>query len=474
MSAEHSYRRWITLGALTLTSFIGTWDVAAPVVALPAITRQFNVGIDSAVWVITIESLLFAIPMAIFGKLGDMLGHKRTFLVASGSFMLFAMLAATARSFGWLILFRGLQGLASSPGFTATMAMIATTFPAEERGRAMGLQGTAAALGWAIGPALGGFLMLKFNWQAILFLEVPLAGIAFGLAWWLMPNDVRTPKPTFDLVGALSLAMAALTLMLIMMTGGQRGWISLPTLMMGTLFVVSAGVFLIAEKKTKAPFVPLSLFSNRGYATATAFSVTQLIMMLAMITLVPVYMQEVTAVDAATAGLFVTVLSIARVIFAPLAGRVAELRGSRLPSLAAVGLLFAIILGFALWLSPDTPGWVIFAGMFAFGAGVSFGRVPVNAAVTHLIDPQNIGLAMGVFSMLTFIGGSLGQTFFGVVLRVLSGAGNAPLATAPLPALSRAFSVCFGVTVAVAVLSWVLGLRLPGRDAPISVVTARG
>ncbi|MBI5830315.1 MAG: MFS transporter, partial [Chloroflexi bacterium] len=373
-------------------------------------------------------------------------------------------------SFGWLIFFRALQGLARAPAFTATMALIATTFPTEERGRAMGFMSMAASLAWAIGPPLGGLLMRAFPWQSIILVEIPVVVIAVALAWRFMPEDSQTSRPQFDLVGAGSLTASALVLMLGLRLVGQWGWTGRPTLAMAALFVGLISLFLITEKRHKTPFVPLSLFANRRFSFAAAFSATQLMTMFAIVLLVTVYLQEVTGLDPAIAGLLVAGLSIARIIFEPIAGRVAELRGSRFPALIGIGLLVAVALSFALGLTPGTQGWLIFAGMFAFGIGISLGRTPVNAAVTHLVDRERLGLALGVFSMITFTGGALGQTFFGVLLRTLSGAGDAPLAAASRPELLTAFGVSFAVVVGVAALAGVFGLRLPGREMVKDVV----
>ncbi len=463
VSAIHRLR-WVTLGAVVLTSFVGTWDGAAPAVALPAITREYAVGIDSAVWVLTASSLLFAVPMAIFGKLGDMFGHKRTYLVSTAAFAVLAALAGFAPTFGWLVFFRALQGVASAPAFTATMALIATSFPGEERGRAMGFMSTAASLAWAGGPPLGGLLMRAFRWQAIILVEIPVTVLAVVLAWRLLPEDAQTSRPQFDLVGAGSLTASALVLMLGLRLAGQWGWTGRPTLAMAALFIALIGLFLMTEQRHKLPFVPLALFANRRFSAATAFSAAQVMMMYAMLLLVSLYLQEVSGVDPATTGLLVAGLSIARIVFEPLTGRLAELRGARLPSLLGLGLLVAVAAVFAVRLSPRTPSWAVFAGMFIFGVGISLGRTPVNAAVTLLVDRERLGLALGVFSMITFTGGALGQTLFGVLLRTLSGVGNAPLATAHRPDLLAAFGVSFGVVVALAALAGAFGLRLPGRE----------
>ncbi|MBI3738212.1 MAG: MFS transporter [Chloroflexi bacterium] len=468
-SVERTPHRWLTLVAIVLTSFMGTWDAAAPVVALPAITREYNIGIDSAVWVIVAGSLLFAVPLAIFGKLGDLFGHKRTYLVSTAAYILFAALAGTAPTFAWLIFFRALQGLASAPTFTATMALITTTFPGEQRGRAMGIMSTAASAGWAIGPVVGGLLMQTFNWKAIILAEIPIGVLAFLGAWWLMPEDSHKAQTQFDWIGAVTLTASALTLMFGLRVISDWG-LAAPTLAIVGGFIGLVGIFLYTERHHPTPFVPLSLFANRGYSAAAAFSATQLITMFAMTLLLSVYLQEVAGLDPAATGLVVAGLSIARIFFEPIAGRFAELRGSRLPSLIGIGLITTIVTSFILWLSPQTPHWIVFVGLLVFGIGISLGRTPVNLAVSHVVDRERLGLALGVFSMITFTGGALGQTFFGVLLRTMSGVGNAPLAAAPLPDLLRAFTVSFSTVFGVAVLAGIIGLQLPGKEKVSDVI----
>ncbi len=472
-TAERYPLRWITLGAIVLTSFVGTWDGAAPVVALPAITREFGVGIDTAVWVLAIGSLLFAVPMAIFGKLGDMFGHRRTYLVATGGFAVAALLAGLAPSFGWLIFFRALQGTTSSPAFIATMALIATMFPGDERGRAMGIMSMAASAAWASGPVVGGVLMRWLSWRAIILAEVPVALVAMVLAWRLMPEDSRQSRPQFDVLGAASLTASVLTFMLSLRMVGKWGWTGMPTLTLGGLSLGLLGVFLVTETRVKMPFVPLNLFANARFTTATLFSVAQIFTLFGATLLMPIFLQEVKGYDPARAGLLVAGLSVVRIFVAPLAGRIAEVRGSRLPSLAGTYLIVGVTLSVALSLSAAIPDWVVVSAMVALGIGIALGRTPVNTAITHLVEPEKLGLALGVFSMLTFTGGSLGQAFFGVLLRGLSGAGDAPLASAPQPALVMAFSISFGVIAGVALLASFFGLRLPGEEMVRDVVPAR-
>ncbi|HZQ06578.1 MAG TPA: MFS transporter [Anaerolineae bacterium] len=463
-------QRWLILAAIVLTTFLGTWDGSAPVVALPAITRQYGVGIDSAVWVLTLSSLLFAVPMAIFGKLGDMIGHKRIYLIATLIYILAAAGAGTAPTFGWLIFFRSLEGLASAPWFTAALAIFATTFAPNERGRAMGIMGAGASLAWASGPLLGGLLLQAFDWQAIILVEIPVAILSLAMAWWLIPEDSHKTQEQFDLAGAATFTGLALVLMFGLRIVSDSGWASLPTLAAGGAFVVILALFILIERRHVAPFIPLNLFANRRYTVATLFSATQIVTQFAMMFLVPLYLLEVAGLDPAASGLIVAGLSVARIIFEPVAGRIAELRGCRLPSTVGIGMIIAVAAGFAFVLAPTTPGGIIFTALFVFGVGIVLGRTPVFLAVTHLADRERLGLALGVFSMLTFAGGALGQTFFGVLLQTLSGSGSAPLATVPEPELVLAFSICFALVVGLAALAGVFAQDLPGRKMMNDVV----
>jgi len=455
-----------------MSQFLGTWDGAAPAVALPAITREYGVGIDAAVWVLTIGSLLFAVPMAIFGKLGDMFGHRRIYLVSTGAFAVAALLAGLAPTFGWMLFFRGLQGLASAPAFTVVMVMIATTFPAGERGRAMGVMAMSASAAYAVGPVLGGLLMELFSWRSIILVEVPVAILAVVLAWRLLPDDSQRSRPQFDLVGAGSLTASVLTLMLTLRMVGLWGWTGTPTLLMGGVAIVLFGIFLVAETRAEHPFVPLNLFSNTKFAAATMFSMTQMITLFGASLLVLLFLQEFKGYGPARAGLLVAGLSVARIFAEPISGRIAELRGSRLPSLVGTTLIAAVALGLAFSLSAELPDWLIASAMVALGVGISLSRTPVNTAVTHLVDNHRLGLALGVFSMLTFTSASLGQAFLGVLLRGISGAGDAPLASAQQPALLLAFSISFGVIAGSALLASFFGLRLPGKEMVMDVVPA--
>ena len=455
-------QRWIALGGVVLASFVGTWDGTALVVALPAIMREYVVGVDVAVWVLTVGILFFAVPMAVFGKLGDSFGHRRLYLLSMAAFAAAAILAVIAPSLEWLIAARGLQGLSGAPAYTATMAFIADAFPDHERGRAMGVMGMAASLALAAGPVVGGALIEAFGWRSVILVEISFAMLAFLAAWKLVPKDPPPVRAGFDVAGATTFTAAALVFMFGLQMVGKERWDSgLPWLMVGLLASLM-GAFLIIETRHPNPFLPLPLFRRPHFSLATAFSTVQMVANFALVLLVSLYLQEGLALGAAAAGLLIAGLPVARIFFDPLAGRLAELYGTRRPSLAGSGLLLIVALGFAFGLPSREAGWVVFLAMFIFGAGISLGRTPVNAAIVRIVSLKNLGLGIGIFSMISFMGSALGQTVFGVLLRTLSGAGNRPLGTVPGPDLRAAFGVSFAILAAIVLLVGALSLGLPG------------
>ncbi|MCJ7569356.1 MAG: MFS transporter, partial [Anaerolineales bacterium] len=222
-------------------------------------------------------------------------------------------------------------------------------------------------------------------------------------------------------------------------------------------------VFIITERKHKSPFVPFTLFSIRYYSATTVFSLIQMAINFAIVLLVSLFLQEVTGLGAAQTGLIVGSLSLARFFFDPISGRVAELYGVRRPSLIGIVILTGVGVFFAIGLTSNTPLSLIFVGLFLSGIGLSLGRTPTNTAISHLVPAEYLGIGLGVFSMCTFVGGALGQTVFGTLLRNVSGAGSGSLSAVPSPDLSQAFTVNFVTLAGLMVVAGIVGLRMPKR-----------
>ena len=211
---EEAHRlRWVILGALLIGTATGTLGNSLVNVALPAIMDHFSVDVGTGIWAVTIYILLFAVAMPLFGRLGDMYGYKRAYLIGMSVFAIGSLLAPFAHSFPTLILLRAIQGGGNGPILPAIMAVVTTLFPPGERGRAMGTWALVNSAFHAIGPPLAGVLTQYFGWQSIFVSYLPLCIAALVLVWRLMPDDSKSERQPFDVIGAITLTAAALTLM---------------------------------------------------------------------------------------------------------------------------------------------------------------------------------------------------------------------------------------------------------------------
>jgi len=452
---EEAYRwRWVILGALLIGTATGTLGNSLVNIALPAILDHFSVDVGTGTWAVTIYILLFAVSMPLFGRLGDMYGYKRAYLLGMSVFALSSLVAPLASTFPTLIVLRVIQGLGNGPILPAIMAVIATLFPPGERGRAMGLWALVNSGFHAVGPPLGGFLTQYFGWQSIFVSYVPLCIAALLLVWRLMPGDSKSERRPFDLIGAFTLTAATLTLMFNLRQGGSAGWTSPLTLALWIVCVGLLGAFLVTERRVRQPFVDLDLFRNRPYSAASAIAFLQMLCEFGLLFLIPLFLIHVQGYEAAETGLMLACLPIAMAISAPIAGRVADRHGCRVLCVSGMALLAAsgLVLSF---LGPVTPAWYVIAALSLTGIAMGMVQSPAPAAISLVLPPDRLGIAMGLFNLLRFIGGSLGPTLFALVLQT----------TGPGFALVS-FRLDFYLVSVLSILAVIVGISVPGSEAP--------
>jgi len=445
-------RRWLILATVLIGTLTGTLGNSMANVALPAIMDHFSVDIGQATWVVTVYILLFAVPLPVFGRLGDMYGYKRIYLVGMSVFAFAALLAALAPTFPALIAFRALQGLANAPTLPSVMAIVAYVFPPQERGRAMGVWALVNSSAHAIGPPLSGFLTQYLGWPAMFYVNIPLCVLGAIFIWRLVPPDTRRAGGNFDYIGAITLTLATLTLMFNLTQGRKAGWASPTGVALWMIFIGLAGAFLIAERTARSAFVELSLFSNRPYTAATVVVSLQLFCQFGLALIMPLFLIRIQGYTSGQAGLLVFPLPIAMALVAPLAGRLTDSYGCRLSCLSGMGLVALAGLGL-LPLGAGTPAWYVAAALMLIGVGMGMIQSPTAAAVTHVVAQERLGLALGLFNMFRFVGGTLGATVFGMVLGSFSASLD----------LVGAFHLDFGLVVGLALVASLVALNVPER-----------
>ncbi len=448
---DRAYRlRWLILGALLIGTATGTLANSLVNVALPTIMDYFSVDVGTGIWAVTIYILLFAVTMPLFGRLGDMYGYKRAYLFGMVVFAGSSLLAPFAQSFPALIVLRAVQGVGNGPILPAIMGAIAILFPPGERGQAMGLWALVNSAFHAGGPPLSGLLTEYFGWQSIFWSYTPLCIAALLLVWRLMPNDDKSERQPFDVLGAITLTAATLTLMYNLRRGAYLGWTSPASLMLWAVCLGLLAAFVITERRVRQPFVDLDLFMNRPYSATSMIAFVQAFCQFGLLFLIPLFLIEVQRYPAVQTGLILACLPITMAVAAPVAGRLADRYGCR--RLCLSGMIIVAVCGLALSpLGPTTPLWYILVFLSLTGIGMGMVQSPAPAAVSLVVAPNILGIALGLFNLLRFLGATLGPTIFALVLQAV-GPGFA----------SRSFRLDFYLVTVMAVIAVIVGLVVPG------------
>jgi EmrB/QacA subfamily drug resistance transporter len=442
--------RWGILGILLIGTLTGTLGNSLVNVALPTIMDHYSVDVGTGIWAVTIYILFFAVTMPLFGRLGDMYGYRRTYLLGISVFAASSALAAFAPNFGSLVVLRAVQGFSNGPILPAIMAIVGTMFPPGERGRAMGIWALANSATHAAGPPLGGFLTQYFGWPSIFLSYVPLCIFGALMVWRLVPDDSRSERQPFDVVGAITLTAATLILMFNLRQVAYVGWTSTISLALWAVFLGLLAAFVVAERRIEQPFVDLKLFANRPFSSATVIAFVQAFCQFGLLFLIPLFLIEMQGYPAAQTGLIVACLPVSMAISAPIAGRLADRYGCRV--LCVLGMIIVAVAGLLLSpLNATSPYWYLAAALSLAGIGMGMIQSPAPAAVSLSMPPQQLGVALGLFNMLRFVGGTVGPTVFALVL----------LALGPQPSIAG-FRMDFYLVSVAAILAVFVALGVTG------------
>src|SRR5207237_1616137 len=261
----HDRRRWIALAVIVAAQFMVVLDIAIVNVALPAIKTDLHFTQESLQWVITAYSILFGGVLLLGGRMADILGRRRLFMVGLAIFTASSLLDGFAWSEGSLIAFRALQGLGGALLSPAALSILTTTFKeGRERNLALGIWGAASGSGGAAGVLLGGLLTSSLSWSWIFFVNVPAGAIVLVLAPLLLRESrADLDHRHFDTAGAVSITGGLMLLVYALTRASQHGWITAETIGLLAAAAALVAAFVVIELRSKAPLLPMRIFRLR-------------------------------------------------------------------------------------------------------------------------------------------------------------------------------------------------------------------
>jgi EmrB/QacA subfamily drug resistance transporter len=462
-------RRWWTLVAVGLATFMTYLDNNVTNVAIPTIQRSLHLSVAGLEWVVSSYILVFAGLLLAGGRLADVYGRRRLFIVGLSVFTLASLGAGLAGSGGALIGFRLVQGLGAALVVPTTLAIIIATFDnVRERTTAIGAWTAIGAMALAFGPLIGGFISQHLHWGWIFFINVPVGVITLVIALASM-RESRDPSVVrrLDVPGLVASAVALFSLTYALIEGHDKGWTS--TLILGAfaLAAVSATAFGVVESRIAHPMVEMSLFRSRAFSGGTITMMLWAFGVFGIYFFTSIYLQNILGFSPTKAGLAFVPMALCLALFAGLAGPVS--RFLRAHQTVALGM--AIMAG-GLYLIARLGGGATYAslmpGFLLFGAGAGLMNVPLTNAVLNSMPSERSGVASGLLNASREVAGLLGITVIGAVLRSRQGGAlhnGATPARAFLDGYQAGLLVTVALLAAGAIVSYA-ALRPTQRQAP--------
>ena len=467
--------------AIALGLFVSVADHGSVSVALPSIANEFQTDLPTVQWVmiayaLTISSLL--LPM---GRLSDIVGRKRMYLIGFTIFLIAAVLCIASNDIVTLIGARVLMGLGASMTQSTSTAILLSSFPESERGKALGLQISAVGSGAVGGPAIGGFVVDAFGWQGVFFLTVALAVVAIVVAQVVLDRkrtDGTILGGKFDLVGALTSTAVLVVFLLAMSNGAEMGWRS-PPIVIGFAAVLGLlAFFMYWELRSPSPMLDITLFRHRVFAIGVVSNAMSYMGISSVRFLMPFYLQAVLGYSPATVGLVLVPAAFAWIVMGPLGGRLSDRFGWTPFNVG--GLLFSAVGLFILSRATDmSPLWLIVLGTVTQSIGTGTFNAPNNSSIFSVVERKRYGVMSGFLNLVrntanitgiavatTIVVTVMGAEGFEPSLAAVSDSGAQGVLGAFTSGMRTAYLFMSGLVLVGAALSVLKGARGGTSDVP--------
>ena len=405
----------IILPGLLLAILLAMLDNLIVSTALPRIVGDLG-GVDHLSWVVTAYILASLVVTPFYGKLGDMYGRKKFFIVAIIIFLIGSALSGLSQSMAELITFRAIQGLGAGGLMVGAMATLGDIVAPRERGRYMSYMMVVMMLATIAGPLAGGFITTTFSWRWIFYINIPVGGAALVYIITTLHLPVKRVRHRVDYLGGGLLAVAATSLVLLATWGGtEYAWASAQIIGLGLIAVAATVAFCMVELRVAEPILPLHVFKNRNFSVTMALTFLTGLAMFGALTFLPLYQQTVQGESPTISGLSLTPMMIGVTITSIIAGQVTTRTGRYkiFPILggAIMGLGMFLLTGLdiATTRAESALYYVV------LGLGMGFLMQMVSLIAQNSVQQRDMGVASSARMFFQQIGGSLGVAAFGAI-----------------------------------------------------------
>jgi EmrB/QacA subfamily drug resistance transporter len=415
MAANQTNRKWWTLGAVCVATFMLLLDITVVNTALPKIQQDLGGSFSDLQWVVDAYALSLAALVLTAGSLADRLGRRRVFAIGLAIFSAASLLCALAPDPTFLNVARALQGVGGAVMFAVSLALVAQEFPGgPERGMAMGIYGASIGVSVAVGPLVGGLLTDGLGWQSVFLVNVPVGIATIGVTYWKL-RESRDPNASrIDWGGVVTFSAALLLFVFALVRGNDEGWGSTLIVSLLAAGAVLMAAFIAIERRVAEPMLPLGLFRSGAFTGVqiAAFAVSA--SMFALFLYLTLYLQNFLGYSAIEAGLRYLPITVGAFVLAPISGMaLAKVQARYLMAggLALTGIGLVLMGGLEL-----TSEWTaLLAGFVVAGIGVGLLNPVIADVALSVVPKERSGMAAGINDTFRQVGVAVGVAAWGAI-----------------------------------------------------------
>ncbi len=464
MTIADARKKWLALYVLCLGDLLIVLDISIVNVALPSIREDLGFSESSLAWVINAYTLTFGGFLLLAGRLGDIYGHRRVFVLGVGLFTLASLFCGLATSQEMLVAGRAIQGIGGAVVAAVALSLIMTLFtePAE-RAKAMGVIGFVAAGGGSIGVLAGGILTDLLSWSWIFLVNIPIGIGVIAACLVLIPGTrLEGASRSLDIASAITVTASLMLAVYAIVNGNEQGWTSARTLGLLGLAVAGVAFFVWRQSRVESPLMPLGLFKLRSVATSNVVGILWSAAMFAMFFLAALYLQLVLGYSPLEVGLaFLPANLIMGAFSLGLSAKLVMRYGVKVPLVVGMTL---VAIGLALFARVPVDGSFAMdalPSMLILGVGMGMAMNPLFLAAMGDVQPADAGVASGVVNTSFMMGGALGLAVLASVAASVTGGDTSPAALVDGYQAAFVIGTLFAVAAAI-----VAGVFLRGGPAP--------
>lgn len=400
-------KEWAILLVILPMTFMTTLDSSIVNVALPTMAKELGTTMAGIEWVVTSYLITICALILLFGRFGDVIGKSRVFRFGIAVFTIGSLLCGLSNTLVMLIISRIIQAIGAAAAMATNQGIITETFSPSERGRALGLTGTAVALGTMVGPTLGGLIVSVAPWEFIFLINIPIGGIVYISVIKTLSFRKAEDKVPFDIKGTV-LFMLSICLLFCAINFGQSIGFTNPIIVGGLILsVLFLIIFIKVEDKIKTPMLDISIFKNKLFSLSIFCGFTSFISIGAINIILPFYLQDVLKLGPSIAGLMMTVSPIVLAVVAPVSGYLSDKIGSE--KISALGLSIMTLGIFSLIFFKESTPLLIVGGLIgsvSLGSGIF--QSPNNSLIMSTVDKSKLGVAGSINGLIRNLGMTTG------------------------------------------------------------------